>query len=156
MINVKGRVFEYYCDKVDVTSVCRPDTGWKFVDPANHTHVWFNGDQPATGYQPGLSYTVPTIKWVKDGVGYFEDGEEYGIGHYECKECGFHVKPGNTADTHRQYMPGLKHFTIDGETVSEPEFMRQLEEAQNGEQGEGKVGGEGEDRKEEPGRPDGA
>jgi hypothetical protein len=31
---------------------------------------------------------------------------------------------GPPADTHRKFVPGLKHFTIDGEDVSEDEFRR--------------------------------
>ena len=36
-----GDVFEMRCDIIDVTSMSRVDTSWRFVDPAGHEHRWY-------------------------------------------------------------------------------------------------------------------
>lgn len=85
----------------------------------------------AQSYNPSAKYITPTLIWVKDGEEYWEDDDEpHAVGHLECKQCGDHVKPGYCADSTKQFIKGLEHWRIDGETVSKPEFMRRLEEEQ--------------------------
>jgi hypothetical protein len=123
--------FETHCDPIDVTSIHRPNTGWTFTDTKGHTHRWhFEGDgeiKPATEYNPRLSYFVPTIHFVQDGVRYYEDDDEpTPYGHYECNECGARVEPGYCADACRTYIPGLIYYKIDGRPVTKEEFDREL------------------------------
>lgn len=144
MLYMGGHRFEYHCDLIETTGISRPDTSWKFVDSHGHTHTWHQVMGGPYGLQ--ISYYTPTLVWVKDGEEWWEyDDEPHAVGHLECKQCGDHVKPGYCADTNRQYMAGLKHFLIDGESVSEHEFRRRLQEAQNGsEESKGSGGQEAE------------
>lgn len=125
-----GDVFESGCDMIDVTSNNRPDTNWKEIDANGHVHQWYVDGKPATGYRPGARHETPTLAWVKDGVGYYPDGSEYDIGHYECAECRAPVRsPGMKPDMNTVYMPGLRWYTINGQHVSPDEFKRRYEEA---------------------------
>lgn len=118
--------FEVWCDMVEATSSHRPDESWRFKDPSGHEHSWYDGDVPAKSYSPRRKYSTPTLRWVKDGVGYYPDGTEYEIGHHECVQCGVHIEPRFTSDTCTQYVPGLRHCTIDGRPVTEDEFKREF------------------------------
>lgn len=122
-------VFESSCDIVEVTSNHRPDTSWIAVDAQGHEHRWYIGDKPAESYSPNAGYTTPTLVWVKDGEAFYEDDDEpHDVGHFECKLCVERIEsPRFTADTTRQYMAGLRHFSINGQPVSEAEFHRRLE-----------------------------
>lgn len=120
-------LFEAGCELVDVTSMSRPDTSWRETDANGHVHQWFSDGNPAATYRPDGRYDLPTLVWVRDDVGYYEDGTEYEIGHHECRICGAHVKPRSTADTNTQYIPGLRWCRINGENVSEEEFKRRYE-----------------------------
>ncbi len=128
-IAATGEVFEMHQDLIDVTSMSRVDPSWRFVDPAGHEHRWYANGQPATTYSPSQHYDLPTLIVVHDGLGYYEDGEEYELSHYECPQCGAHVRPGTCADSTTQYIGGLCHCRINGEFVSEDEFKRRFEEA---------------------------
>jgi hypothetical protein len=128
LISVNGESFESGCDMLDVTSVHRPDTNWRKVDARGHEHQWFVGGKPAASYNPSTKHELPTLVWVHDDWGYYEDGERYEIGHYECRECGEHVEPAYTADQWQQHIPGLRWFRINGEPVSKEEFERRVAE----------------------------
>jgi hypothetical protein len=122
--------FEVYIDLIDVSCMSRPNTAWKHVDHHGHTHQWYRDGKPATDYDPAGDYESLTLTWILDGTGYYEDGEEYDIGHYECRQCGDRVNldlEAFTADTTRQFIQGLPHFLIDGREVSEEEFRREFE-----------------------------
>jgi hypothetical protein len=122
--------FEAGQDPIDVTSMHRPDTGWVMVDAHGHEHRWHVDGRPAVSYSPSATYDVPTLVYVKDGEETDEDGETYEVGHLECRACGEHVRPGYTADTIRQYIPGLRWYRINGQSVSPEEFERRLTAAQ--------------------------
>ena len=129
-----GDVFESHCDLIDVTSMRRPDPTWVFVDALGHEHRWYVERDGQTHvamptYDPQRTYKTPTLIYVKDGESCYEDGEPYEYGHLECASCGEHVQPRHTADTQRQYIPGLRYYTINGEPVSPEEFKRRLIEA---------------------------
>jgi hypothetical protein len=130
MVSRNGDVFESGCDLIDVTSLHRPDTSWRIVDAAGHAHRWYANGQPADTYRPEATYDVPTLRWVHDDWGYFEDGERYEIGHHECRDCGEHIEPRSRADDCTQMIPGPRWFTINGEPVSPEEFKRRFESAQ--------------------------
>jgi len=125
-VSSDDEVFESGCDLIDVTSMNRPDTAWHFVDAQGHEHQWYVNGKPAVSYNPSATHELPTLAWVVDGVGYYEDGEPYDIGHYQCLICGEHVTPRGTADTVKQQIPGLRWFRINGERVSEEEYRRRL------------------------------
>lgn len=86
--NQEPDVFESGCEPIDVTSLRRPDTGWRHIDAHGHEHRWYTDGVPADTYSPTKSYDVPTLTWVVDGTEYYEDGEPYEYGHHECRECG--------------------------------------------------------------------
>jgi len=121
--------FESGCELVDVTSLHRPNIRWSLTDATGHEHRWYDGDRPATSYDPQRTYTVPTLIWVKDGEEYWEDSDEpHDIGHLECRLCGEHIQPGYTADETVQYIPGLRWYRINGRHVSKEEFEQKLAE----------------------------
>jgi hypothetical protein len=123
--------FECGQDPINVTSNNRPDTDWKEIDLNGHVHQWYMDGKPATSYRPMLKYETPTMIFVKDDVGYYPDGGEYDIGHYECVTCHLHIgPPKGTPDTYEQYISGLRWFKINGESVSGDIFKQRLEEAQ--------------------------
>lgn len=124
-----GDVFESGAEMVDVTSMSRPDTSWRFTDAAGHEHRWYADGQPADTYSPSKSYDLPTLIWVVDGTRYYDDGEPYEVGHYECTRCAEHVSPQRKSDDTTQYIAGLRWFRINGEPVSEDEFKRRLPRA---------------------------
>lgn len=125
--------FECGCEPVDVTSSRRPDTGWTVVDANGHEHRWYVDGKPAMEYDPTKQHETPTLIWVKD---YEElaDGEDdpVAMGHLECRQCGEHITPQYTADTHRRYIPGSRWFRINGEYVSPEEYERRANEANRG------------------------
>lgn len=129
-----GDVFEAHCELMDVTSMHRPDTSWRFVDAQGHEHRWHVESSepnvttaPAVSYNPSAKYITPTLIWVKDGEEFWEDDDEpHEVGHLECKQCGQHVSPHHIADSTVQYIPGLRHYRINGVTVSEEEFKTKL------------------------------
>src|ERR1700684_1775630 len=92
IITQSGKVFEIRREMMDASSLCRPDMSWAYTDKAGHAHRWFAKLDdgmviPATSYRPELSYLTPTLRSVHDGWGYYEDGEEYEMGHLECLDC---------------------------------------------------------------------
>lgn len=124
-VTIGSDVFEMHCDMVDVTSLHRPETTWRFTDAHGHEHRWYVGDKPATSYSPSERYETPTLVWVKDGEDYWEgDDEPHDVGHLECRQCGEHVQPLYGADQTVQMIPGLRDYRINGERVSEEEFTR--------------------------------
>jgi hypothetical protein len=130
-VSRQADVFETGCDWIDVTSLHRPDTAWRVIDAAGHPHQWYTAEHPAETYRPSLAYDVPTLRWVHDGWGYYDDGERYAIGHYECPSCGEWIEPQYRADDYTQYVPGLRWYTINGESVSPDEFAQRLKAAQS-------------------------
>lgn len=108
VIHSPGLEIEMSRDVIDVTSMSEPDEKWRFVDPAGHVHVWVKVRD---------RNIVPTTKGVV--AGYDEDGEPY----YEsrCCDCLALIQPGMVSVMNRQFMPGMAHYRINGETVSEVE-----------------------------------
>jgi hypothetical protein len=129
IFDLNGDVFETDCDLVDVTSMHRPDTSWRHVDTYGHTHRWFRDGQPADAYAPQGQYEVPTIRWVFESYGFYEDGTQYEIGHHECRQCGDRLEPRYTADSECQYVPGLRRYRINGEPVTAETFTARLKAA---------------------------
>jgi len=121
---IGGHTFEVQCDMIDVTSMSRPDTDWRYTCRGGGLHAWYRDQAPASSYRPEARYHTPTLRWVHDGWGYYEDGERYEIGHHECAQCGEHITPRRTADTSQQFVPGLRHYFADGVPVSKEEFER--------------------------------
>lgn len=118
-------VFEMSRDLIDVTSMHRPDTSWRFVDAVGHEHRWHVNGKPAESYNPSARYETTTLLWVKDGEEYWEDDDEpHAVGHTECRQCGEHIEPRYTADTTTQHIPGIAHYRINGESVPKEEFER--------------------------------
>lgn len=116
-------IFEMRRDMIDVTSMHRPDTSWRFVDAIGHEHRWHVDGKPAVSYNPSARYDTPTLVWVKDGEEYWEDDDEpHAVGHLECRQCGERIEPRYTADSTTQHIAGLAHYRINGESVSREEF----------------------------------
>jgi len=128
-MKINDTEFATGCDLIEVTSLHRPDTAWRFVDAKGHEHRWYVNGQPAATYRPEARFETPTLIWVKDGEEYWEDDDEpHDVGHLECRECSAHVKPGYKPDDCTQHIPGLRWFRINGESVSKEEFERRVEE----------------------------
>jgi hypothetical protein len=125
-VTASGRRFEVFQEPIEVTSTLpRPDEAWRYVDAAGHVHQWEWPDGKRL-YRPGLTARVPTVEWVKTGVGYFPDGDEYEIGEYRCLQCAEEITPRSRADANRVFMPGMAIYYIDGEAVSKDVFEREL------------------------------
>lgn len=126
--------FDVSCGVIEVTSLHRPDEGWRHVDAAGHEHYWHevgeSAFKPMTSYSPMKHYLALSLIWVKDGEEYWPgDDEPHDVGHHECKQCGEHVEPGYKADDCVQLIPGLKRFWVNGINVTEEEFKRRAKEA---------------------------
>lgn len=124
-----GRTFRMWCDEVEVTSNHRPDPSWRYIDAAGHVHGWYmvgpNGELTlASSYDQQARYDLPSVRLV---VEIESDDYHPAVSHHECLQCGEHVAIGYTADTYRVFVPGLKHYTIDGAHVSEEEFKREVD-----------------------------
>jgi hypothetical protein len=108
-IIVGGERFESYTDRMEVTSLSRPDPSWRYTDHAGHVHQWHHNGEPAKGYSPTHKYELPTVELVLDEPILPEDydGDDYQRSHRECRICREHIEPGFTADTTRQYVRGI-------------------------------------------------
>ena len=121
-----GHTYSVDCDMIEATCLRRPDESWTFTDAAGHEHYWTFDGRRGT-YRPDAKAETPTLETVHDGTGYWEDGEPYEIYHHECRICRETVEPRCCADQSRQYVPGPRYYYIDGECVSQPDFMRAVE-----------------------------
>ena len=74
----------FHGEPIEVTSLNRPDTAWRFIDANGHEHRWFDGDTPATSDSPMRKYTLPTLVRIVDAEGTDEYPE---VAHYECRAC---------------------------------------------------------------------
>jgi Zn ribbon nucleic-acid-binding protein len=93
--------------KLDVTSLARPDTDWVYRDKKGHVHRWSPEGGP---YDARKEYTVPTVVFVKDGVEWWGE-EEHDIGHEECARCGERIEPRMKPDDSQTYVRGLAQLT---------------------------------------------
>jgi len=115
-----GRVLERAVDMVDVTSgLPRADKDWAYTDRQGHPHRWVEG---------GSHY--PSLIWVVDQTYWCEDcEEEHTDGHEECRYCGEHVTPGTVGPPgHREYIPGMTSYYLDGEPVTPEQYQALLAE----------------------------
>lgn len=119
----KRHRLEMYMEPLDVTRSSRPDEHWRFVDSSGHVHQWEWPDG-VRHYRPDQPATIPTTKEVITASWIDEDGDECEEAHLECVQCGAVVKPGYTADTHRQYIAGPTTYLVDGVSVSPEEYAR--------------------------------
>jgi 20S proteasome alpha/beta subunit len=124
-----SRRFEVTCDMLDVTSLSRPDERWTHTDSNGHEHYWTLDGVREAPYRYDARAELPTLELVEDEPWYDEDGEMIRPFHYECTTCRDHVRPGRKADEYRQMAPGLKRYTIDGETVSPETFKAEAMKA---------------------------
>jgi hypothetical protein len=129
----KGMQIEAGCEMIDVTSNHRPDTSWRHVDERGHVHQWHANGEPARGYSPMDKHDVPTLQYLVDEIWTDQFGERRELGHNECKQCGEHIEPRHTADTHKQMIPGLRWFKINGRDATEEE-VRELQKQFESEQ----------------------
>lgn len=134
---VNGLSFEVDTDVIEVTT-CAPsrDPKWSYTDPAGHVHRYIEKE-----VRGRTEYVYPdSIKWVEDEpevcdcCGHEEDG---GGGHWECVECGAHVKPGLTFPGHRrEFLSGRSRYSINGTAVTKEVFEREVKLASKGEPSE--------------------
>lgn len=76
--------FEQWIGPLEVTSMNRPDTAWRYTDVNGHLHQWFADGKPAISYSPMKRYTLPTLVRITDVEPTDEHPGQY---HYECIEC---------------------------------------------------------------------
>jgi len=102
-----GRTFGMECDQIEVTPWMERAPSWRYTDPAGHRHSY--GDA-------GTYVWVVTDRWIND------DGDEDEEGEYRCVQCGAVVRPGMQSPMTRSFIPGLRHFLLDGEEVDPDTF----------------------------------
>lgn len=103
-------------EMIDVTTnLPQPDRSWRYTDGAGHEHYWQDG--------------YPTLASVDDETYYCSECEdEHTDSHLECPLCGEHVVPGSVdPGPWRQYEPGMKSYTLNGEPISEAEARALVE-----------------------------
>lgn len=123
-----GHTFESYAEMMEVTLLRRPDEAWSHRDAQGHEHYWtFDGERGR--YRPDAKAELPTLEWVRTGTYFYPDGESYDVGEYRCRQCGEVVTPRRRADDTRQFVPGIRHYLLDGVSVPEAEFMAAAKEA---------------------------
>lgn len=125
-LHVNGDEFTIERDMLEVTSLSRPDLGWRHTDRAGHEHRWLkeNGEEPGA-YDPAETYEVPSLVTV---VAPTEDGFDEVL-RCECRACGEHIEPGRCADAEPVYIAGLTRGYINGRPVTREEFERRFAEA---------------------------
>jgi hypothetical protein len=110
MSTITGEFGELRIDveQIDVTSCGRRvDETWRYTDQAGHEHYWRDG-------YPTLVEIVDERYWCDD----CED--EHTETHLECPLCGESIVPGTrSAGTYREFRPGRKSITLNGEPISE-------------------------------------
>lgn len=120
-VRIGDDTYEVITDQFEVTSLSRPDTAWHLRDSHGHEHRWFTNGAPATEYRPDQVYVIQTLNYVED----YPATEDYpAVFHYECRECGEQVEPGVRPDDSPQYVPGIRHYYINGQSVSPDEFAQ--------------------------------
>ena len=118
-IILNGHEFSVERTVLDASLMRAPDPDWKQVDRNGHTHVWqFDAEGRAS---------TPTLKFVRTGSWFSEDGEEYPEGYRACVLCEELVIPAVRVE--RRNVPGITRYRIDGQDVSPEEFERCYKEA---------------------------
>ena len=90
-----GWSIEMWTDQIEVTSnMPRPDPNWRYTDANGHDH-W---------HQSG------TRRWVIDEEWIDEDNNERSESHYECVQCGEHIRQDSIGPSpYREYISGMTH-----------------------------------------------
>lgn len=116
---LNGHEFSIERSMIDASVMSAPDPNWKQVDRNGHVHVWhFDAEGRAS---------TPTLKFVRTGSWFSEDGEEYPEGHRVCLLCEELVVP--EVRVERRSVPGITRYRIDGQDVRKEEFERRYKEA---------------------------
>jgi hypothetical protein len=105
-------------DVVEVTDMQpRPDKSWRYTDKQGHEH-----------YYDGYPVPYPTLTHVLDETYWCQDcRDDHTDGHLECRICGEHINPGLTGPSaFREYVPGLRHYKLDGVEITEERFTELL------------------------------
>ena len=114
VIHHQGHTFEI---RSEPSGPHRPDTTWRYIDPAGHHHQW---EWPAGQRdQSQQQASLPTCT-VMQTVEYIE-GEEFRNVRYECSLCHAPIEPGRVQATTR------RTFWVDGNGVTEAEFRARME-----------------------------
>lgn len=99
-------------DMIDVTSALPyADESWTYTDQQGHRHRYGKG--------------YPTLTWIVDER-YWDEGlgEEVEDGHWECPLCGEPITPGTQVDYSKRYIPGMTHYYLNDEEISEADYQR--------------------------------
>lgn len=97
-------------DEVRTLGGPAPDPDWSFTDAKGHQHRYVEDEWP-------------TLKWVVDRTYWCEDcRDEHQEGHWECAQCGEHIKPGMVKRPPEvKLIPLPARYFVNGREVSEDE-----------------------------------
>ena len=98
----------------DVTPVytfgSSPNKNWRHTDSSGHEHYWDGG--------------YPTLNDIQEEVYDEYEHEKYHIHiRWECKECGEEIHPA-TRMGETIYVEGSITYTLNGEPITEEEYLR--------------------------------
>jgi hypothetical protein len=102
---------------IDATPMIEVDPDWVHVDGHGHTHRWMAGPDPLVPLLRPQRQTpvLPTlIRVLGDGDPWDEEREDgWRASHHECRICGDVVTPASRAFIGRNYIPGVKHWSVE-------------------------------------------
>jgi hypothetical protein len=102
---------------IDATPMTEVDPNWVHVDGHSHTHRWMAGPDPLVPLLRPQRQTpvLPTLIRVPDYEDHWcEECEgDWQPSHYECRICGDVVAPASRAFIGRNYIPGIKHWSVE-------------------------------------------
>jgi hypothetical protein len=104
---------------IDVTTMSwRPDPNWTFTDSAGHHHA-----RADDGYPTLVDVEEPSY-WCADC------GDEHTDSHWECPKCGERIVPGTIPPPPgKQFIPGMRSFTLNGKPIDEAEAEKLISAA---------------------------
>lgn len=107
---------------IDATPMAEVDPDWVHVDNHGHTHRWMAGPDPLVPLLRPQRQTpvLPSLTRVlDDGDHWCEECDgDWQPSHYECRLCGDVVTPVSRAFIGRNYIPGIKHWSVEVRTTS--------------------------------------
>lgn len=107
---------------IDVTPMTEVDPDWIHIDSHGHAHRWMAGPDPLVPLLRTQRQTpvLPTLIRVPDDEGHWcEECEgDWQPSRYECRICGDVVAPASRAFVGRNYIPGIKHWSVEVQTTS--------------------------------------
>lgn len=120
LLHTPDGVLSMHVDMIDVTDMGNavPDKKWVYTDEQGHEHFYDGYPDP-----------YPTLIDVPGEMYYCADcRDDHADSHLECRICGEEIHPGMHARSSpfRMQIPGLRHYFLDGEEISQERFTEVL------------------------------